>query len=502
MSIFPKLLFYFLATTKAIAVPPAWLTSFIARVTADGGTLYDQGHTVQTYNNTSPYSPTVIQPCDTGKPTVLYNIVPDSPPADFTVSRIDDKYVLGSGGTLVSYAIDDPAIEFNPDGTYKGLPVETAATNSALQSEDLDNGTYWLTANSSIAANTQTDPKGGTNSFLLAEVANIGVHSFLINGPYRPTININEYWTQSVYLKKGTGASAPDIVQLTFGTSTHLSTQYANFNISTGTVLTTSGGTADIRDMGNGWYRCSWTAQATITGIQGGIVGFAFTNNNDSLGRAPSYLGQASADVFIWGAQLEQSHTATSYIPTTTGVVNRVKDEIELAGASSLIGQSEGTLYVEVDWKTVSGTIQYLLDVTDGTTGNRVLIYNFNGILRMYARATGTGDLFNQGVPSTAFTGVQRFAFAYKTNDFELYRNGSSVSTNTSGSLATLVLNQINIGSDYIGAYQPNMWIRSVALYNTRLSAADMEALTKGDGYFVGVNEDVFGTSNVTFSER
>lgn len=120
----------------------------------------------------------------------------------------------------------------------------------------------------------------------------------------------------------------------------------------------------------------------------------------------------------------------------------------------------------------------------------------------MYARATGTGDLFNQGVPSTAFTGVQRFAFAYKTNDFELYRNGSSVSTNTSGSLATLVLNQINIGSDYIGAYQPNMWIRSVALYNTRLSAADMEALTKGDGYFVGVNEDVFGTSNVTFSER
>jgi hypothetical protein len=500
MSIFPKLLFYFLATTKAIAVPPAWLTSFIARVTADGGTLYDQGHTVQTYNNTSPYSPTVIQPCDTGKPTVLYNIVPDSPPADFTVSRIDDKYVLGSGGTLVSYAIDDPAIEFNPDGTYKGLPVETAATNSALQSEDLDNGTYWLTANSSIAANTQTDPKGGTNSFLLAEVANIGVHSFLINGPYRPTININEYWTQSVYLKKGTGASAPDIVQLTFGTSTHLSTQYANFNISTGTVLTTSGGTADIRDMGDGWYRCSWTAKANQTGIQGGIVGLVFTDNNDSLGRAPSYGGQTSADVFIWGAQLEKNRTATSYIPTTTTAVNRVKDEIELAGASSLIGQTEGTIYIEVDWQR-GDLIRYLIALSDNSNANRIHISNDSGVLLM--RVSATGDVVYQGVPSSGFTGVQRFAFAYKDSDFELYRNGSSVSTKTSGSLAALgTLTQINLGSSFDRFFQANMWIRSAALYNTRLSAADMEALTKGDGYFVGVNEDVFGTSNVTFSER
>lgn len=498
MSIFPKLLFYFFATNKVIAALPAWLSSFIARVTADGGTLHDQGHTVRTYNNTSPYSPTVIQPCDTGKPTVLYNIEPASP--DFTVSRIDDKYVLGSGGTIISYAIDDPAIEFNADGTYKGLPVEPEATNEAKMSEDLDNGTYWLAANTSIAANTQTDPKGGTNSFLLSESITSSQHSFLIHGPYRPNVNINEYWTQSVYLKKGTGANAPDIVQLTFGTSTHPSTQYANFNISTGTVLTTSGGTADIRDMGNGWYRCSWTAQATITGIQGGIVGFAFTNNNDSLGRAPTYAGQADADVFIWGAQLEKNRTATSYIPTTTTSVNRVKDEIELAGVSSLIGQTEGTIYLEVDWQR-GDLLRYLIALSDNSTTNRIHISNDAGVLKMRVSASGT--VLDQGVPSSGFTGVQHFAFAYKTNDFELYRNGSSVSTNTTGSLAALgTLTQINLGSSFDRFFQANMWIRSAALYNTRLSAADMEALTKGDGYFVGVNTDVFGTSNVTFSER
>ena len=84
---------------------------------------------------------------------------------DFTVDRDSSKWVLGDSGVLVEYTTDEAAIEFNADGSYKGVLVEPASTNEALQSEDLDNATYWVTGRTTIASDTETDPKGGTNQF-------------------------------------------------------------------------------------------------------------------------------------------------------------------------------------------------------------------------------------------------------------------------------------------------------------------------------------------------
>jgi hypothetical protein len=401
---------------------------------------------------------------------------------DFTVDRNSTKYVLGSGGDIISYATDEPAFEFNADGSYKGLLVEPAATNEARQSEDLDNATYWNVFLATIAGDTETDPKGGTNSFLLSETVDNGVHGFNIQSAYRATVSTaGETWTQSVFVKKGDGANAPDIVQLTHALGA-FGTQYANFDISvgggtSGTVTDSSGGTAGIRYYGNGWYRISWTSTSTGSGVA--FVSFLFTNNNPTAGRATSYAGQTDANVFVWGAQLETGPIATSYIPTTTASVTRVKDDITLGSASSLIGQTEGTLYVEVDWKATSGTSQRLLLLSDGTSNNRILIYNGSGVtLYMYADADGV-SLTAQGESSTGYSGIQKIAFAYAENDFELYRNGSSISSDTSGSLSALgTLTDIDLGQGVAANLQANMHIRAVAIYPTRLSDAECEALT------------------------
>jgi hypothetical protein len=247
-----------------------------------------------------------------------------------------------------------------------------------------------------------------------------------------------------------------------------------------GTVTDSSGGTGRIRYYGNGWYRISFTA--TSTGAGSAFVALLFTNNNPTAGRQPTYAGQTDANVFIWGAQLEESPIATSYIPTTTGAVTRVKDDIYLTSASSLIGQTEGTMFVEVDWQD-SGVNQILLFVNDGTALNRIFIYNdsSNNELRMFAEANNV-ELTDQGESSTAYSGIQKIAFAYKTNDFELYRNGSSISSDTSGSLSALAtLTDIGFGNRDVGGgagLQANMWIRAVALFTTRLSDAECEALT------------------------
>jgi len=102
---------------------------------------------------------------------------------------------------------------------------------------------------------------------------------------------------------------------------------------------------------------------------------------------------------------------------------------------------------VEVDWRATSGTGQALLDANDGTINNRISIFNrFSDEFRMIANANGV-ELTNQGESSTAYSGIQKFAFAYADADFELYRNGSSISSDTTGSLAALAtLTDIDLG--------------------------------------------------------
>ena len=408
--------------------------------------------------------------------------------SDFTVERNSTKWVLGAEGVLTEYIADAPAIEFNADGSYKGVLVEPQSINEQKASEDLDDATYWDVGNTTIAGDTETDPKGGTNSFLLSETVANGAHFIITGSGHRPSIGSAEAWTQSIFVKKGDGANAPDIIQLSQTGGSFSATEYANFDISvgggtSGTVTASNGGTAAIRYYGNGWYRISWTT----TSIGAGVAFFLmiFTNNNPTAGRLPTYAGQTDANVFIWGAQLEESPIATSYIPTTTGAVTRLKDDIYLTSASSLIGQTEGTMFVEVDWNGtgVDGLAGILLSINDGSTNNRVVIYRRTSTspdeLSMLTQVNG-GSLVVDGEDLSAYTGIQKFAAAYANNDQKMFRNGSeiaSTSTSTTGfSMTNVDFGALDIGS---GAdNQANMWIRAVALFTTRLSDAECEALT------------------------
>jgi len=303
--------------------------------------------------------------------------------SDFTVERNSKKYVLGADGYLKEYIADAAAIEFNADGSYKGVLVEPASTQL------LGGGTDTPTTQTvTVTAEEHTLSFYGSGSVVLS-----GVESDTLTG---------------------TGTDA-ERVSLTF---------------------TPTAGSLTL----------------TVSG-------------------SPKY----------W--QLEKSPIATSYIPNTGAVgtsVTRVKDDIYLTSASSLIGQTEGTLFIEVDWQETSGADQFILVASDGTNNNKMQIYKTASPseLIMYARANGV-DLTVQGEASTAYTGIQKIAFAYKTDDFELYRNGSSISSDTSGSLASLAtMTDVDFGQSVGANIQANMWIRAVALFTTRLSDAECEALT------------------------
>ena len=366
---------------------------------------------------------------------------------DFTVDRNSTKYVLGSGGTIISYATDEPAFEFNADGSYKGLLVEPAATNLITYSEEFDNAA-WVevsigSGSVTITANAGTSPDGTSTADRVILNLNGGTTTGDI-ALLRQANTTTGSLTFSIYLKSFDGVSSYTMQ-----------------------LIHPDGSGVNITVTGS-WQRFE------VTGTSVGNVNYGIR-----LRGAQSPANSDSADVLVWGAQLETGPIATSYIPTTTASVTRVKDDITLGSASSLIGQTEGTLYIEVDWRGTSGTGQTLLDVTDGTSDNRVLIYNTSlNALNMFASANGA-VLTSQGPPSSAYSGIQKLAFAYADNDFELYRNGSSISSDTSGSLAALAtMTDIDLGQNIIAGGQANMHIRAVALYPTRLSDAECEALT------------------------
>jgi len=376
---------------------------------------------------------------------------------DFTVDRNSTKYVLGSGGTIISYATDEPAFEFNADGSYKGLLVEPAATNICLQSEDFD--TTWTKGGVTVVTDDIASPSGVVNADRLTSTTFTAISQNI-------TTTVSTNYAVSIYVKQGT--SALSWIKFEFSGGSAIQYGY-QVNWSTKTITLIGGRTAATNPLlvpfGNdGWYKFSMIcASGNNTSVEFGLI-------PDSQA-ATNYI-------YAWGAQVEAGPIATSYIPTTTASVTRVKDDITLGSASSLIGQTEGTLYVEVDWRLATDTTQILLGVTDGTNDNRLSLFTTTGDnLRLIIRADGS-ELENINVSATGYSGIQKFAFAYANGDNELYRNGSSIGTGTA-SLATLAtLTDIDLGQRFSATVQANMWIRAVALYPTRLSDAEAQALT------------------------
>jgi len=387
---------------------------------------------------------------------------------DFTVDRNSAKYVLGSGGSYVSYATDEPAFEFNSDGSYKGLLVEPASTNQIRNGSGTGAvvgtpGTLPFFWSASAGGLTQEIVATGTENGVayvdikLSGTASSNSAAIFLEATTTISATYGETWTQSVFLKEIDATSNYD--DISFRAYNYTSAP-AFVNTNSGSSLTV---TTDLER-----YESTWTLSGATIASSNPAILFFLTNGN-------SY----DFTIRIGWAQYEESVIATSPIPTTTASVTRNKDDINLTSASSLIGQTEGTLYVEVDWRLATGTEPSLLSASDGTTNNRVVIYKNNtDELRMFAQANADIKT-NQGASSTGFSGIQKIAFAYKTNDFELYRNGSSVSSDTVGSLAALAtLTDIDLGQSYNASNQANMWIRSVALFTRRLSDAECQALT------------------------
>jgi hypothetical protein len=283
----------------------------------------------------------------------------DNLTADSINLKVDSDLTNISPSLLLDFANTkalDPRITFTRASTasfYDGVTTAKAEENLVIRSEELDNAA-WSKFNITATANSTASPDGAITAELIAETTASSTHTLFRN--FATTSGLS--YTTSVFVKKGTGATAPDIFQISFGSDGHGVSQYANFDISvgggaSGTVTSSTGGTAVITLVGSGWYRCVWTATATATATTAAVV-FAFANNNPTATRFPSYTGATTSDIFLWGAQVEQRSAVSAYTPTTTAPITNYIPALRTAQAGQarfdhapLTGESLGLLIEE-----------------------------------------------------------------------------------------------------------------------------------------------------------
>jgi len=386
----------------------------------------------------------------TGK---LYSQIPTSGAGDFTVTRNTEARRFNSAGLIESVASGIPRLDYATSGGTVGCPallVEPAGTNLALWSEAIQTSPW-----SGLIAGTGVAPTITANNAVAPDGATTATKILLDRGA-GTTVSDASIWNQSitvtavahtfsVWLKSATGGN--QIVQLR-----------VNSAPSTTITITTD------------WQRFTVVNTPTAGSRQ---YGFDLRGNTAGAGQ--------TAEFYAWGAQLETGSVATSYIPTTAGTGSRSADVISVSGAvSGSIGQTEGTIYAEVDLRAFTSSAARRI-VNMRVDGNNLLSLEVSTAGTSVDFVAVSGGSSVTATASGITTGIYKIAVGYNSaaSGTVLYVNGTLRDTRTTAipNLSAAVLG-LGVRGDGSAGTQFNDRIRALALYSSRLTNAELQSLT------------------------
>jgi hypothetical protein len=382
------------------------------------------------------------------KTSKLYSQIPDSGLGDFTVTRTTTPTAgqatrVNAQGLIELVADNVPRLDYPLGGITAGCPsllVEPSAQNLLQRSEEFENA-YWSKSLGVVTQNQTIAPDGLTTADKY--VANNGVAT---NSPIVRTFTfaINTTYTLSLFVKKA------DYDTASIRLSTAETPITANFfNLASGTATNNQ-----IQNYGNGWYRVwvSFTTAATVTNGQVQLI-------------RDAQVRDGVAGIFIWGAQLEVGSVPTSYIPTVASSVTRGAEVVDRTGISSLMGQTEGTFYLDMSYfaKGSTGATLWLYIIGTPTSNNIGL-----GVGVTSVRSIVNGQSDSLSTPSTA-NGV-KIAWGYDGSGVVCFVNGVQYNLPNGGNQIITSMNRCVIDmSSAGGTRMADVRIRAIELYPTRL---------------------------------
>jgi len=359
----------------------------------------------------------------------------------FTFTRGSEATFVNAQGLIESTASNDaPRIDYSTG--EKAFLLEGQSTNIINYSEDFS---QWNKTNVTITPNQGISPNGGNNASKYSGTST--------NQDLRINANVSSNYTYSFYVK---AINSPYI---------RLRSVDGNcwFNMTTNTVATNTFASAEIKSVGNDWYRLSVTS-SSFTSSNNFFVHPHATNNTTSELSGGEFL--------LWGAQVEEQSYATSYIPTSGAAATRNQELCN--NATPVINSEEGVLYFEASSK--SDSLSKSITLFGQNANDRVEIKYRPNNTSIQVNVFSSGSLVFNGVVPLTIGLTNKIAVKYKQNDFALWVNGAEVLTGTSGN-TPIGLYKLSFGyGDGGNSFFGNT--KGLKYYPKALADVQLEALT------------------------
>jgi hypothetical protein len=389
----------------------------------------------------------------------------------------------GLTGTTETTAVNNLVIDLKKYGLWTKMkaiyPFVSDTFNLLSYSQDFSNST-WTKNLCTIVANATTAPNGTNTASKLVVDTNLGAHRVT----QAITTNASTY-TFSIYAK------AAELPAILIYNSTNSNGKL--YNLSNGTLGSTLGTVTNstITNAGNGWYRCTVTMPCTaasqtwmVYGSTDATSGYFFTGNGTD-------------GVYLWGSQLEEASSASTYQPIATTPANRfvsqfkynLKDPVDMDASFRLA--FNGTWTYSKQGATPNGVNAYANTYLIPSTA----LIQDNSHISYYSRTDISALQVDMGAHVTA---PNRFSMEIRYNG-----NFSSDQYNyNTGRVATTSSTSLGLfASSRISASSHKGYRNGVQIGSTNTGASDSISNINISMYLGAANNSIFYSSKqVAFS--
>jgi hypothetical protein len=401
----------------------------------------------------------------------------------------------------------DPRITFSRASTatyYDGKTFAKAEENLLSYSQEFDNAA-WLKYQVTCTGNATTSPDGVMSADTIIPDTNTNRH--FVYQRY-VTAKAGEVFAFSCYAK----ANGYNFIALGFEANNSGVTASCIFDLTNGTsqILTNIGGSFSnlssvVNSIGSGWYRVSIiaTSIATLASFLTCQIGPSDSFTPAIGAGMPSFTGDGTSGIYIWGAQLEQRSSATAYTPTTSQPITNYIPVLQTAAANTprfdhnpTTGESLGLLIEEQRTNLLLRSQEFdnaawgKNSVT--VTANQVVAPDGSISGDLLAGSSGVND-FILYAPTTASGTVLCFSFFIKNRNASVSRlmfrtaaTAAAATINWSGSQITSIVSYGGepLPTSYGYTDQGNGWYRVYAVATTTETNQNVRIFPDGNNTY------------------
>lgn len=337
-----------------------------------------------------------------------------------TISRSSKGFERGRDNILQSRDVNYIRRDFKSSEDVAYLS-ESSSENLALYSSDFTNAAYSKTS-VSVESNVDAAPNGKLEADRITPSTESLTSKYI---QQNISTDSGEH-TFSVYLK----ADDEPLVNIVLAQNSGSYSVWGNasFNISEGTVISNTFGSASIEDAYNGWYRVSVTGDALTSGSQLFRV---------ALGDGGTDTGFIDDAIVAWGFQLEEGPIATSHIETEANAETRAKDAFySIVTGSSSYDNPENKLSIYFDVKLFKvGHSNSKVGCILSSGSEEVSISSNSNNTSLNVKVNKDGDIFTDSIDIGGYNNRVKVLFTFDGATTKVFVNGELSSTDVSTTL-------------------------------------------------------------------